>query len=168
MEIRLATAEDAAAISDVLTAAFPTDAEARLVERLCAAGNDELSLVAVEGDQVLGHVLFSPVSVHRNGRNVATGLGLAPVAVTPARQSRGLGSALISAGLQALAAAGCPFVVVLGEPEYYHRFGFVAASLHQLRNEYGVDEPFMVLELTPPALPTGGGLVKYGVEFAAL
>lgn len=168
IEVRLATADDLPAIIQVVTAAFPTDAEARLVEHLCAAGHDELSLVASDKDQIVGHVLFSPVTIERDGRAVGEGLGLAPVAVVPTHQKRGIGSTLISAGLQSLAAAGCPLVVVLGEPVYYQRFGFETASRYRLTNEYGVDEPFMVVELTPPALPPGGGLVKYGQEFAEL
>jgi putative acetyltransferase len=165
--IRLATPEDAAAIHQVHAAAFPTEAEATLVDQLIAAEHDELSLVAEVDGQVVGHVLYSPVTVERDGRVIAAGLGLAPVAVLPSHQKQGVGSELISASLQALASAGCPFVVVLGEPAYYQRFGFKTTSQFQLGNVYGVDEPFMVAELTPSSLPPGGGLVKYGAEFDA-
>ena len=167
-DIRLARDDDGPALRHIHEAAFPTPVEAQLVERLIAAGHDELSLVAELEGQPVAHILFSPVTIERDGQVIATGLGLAPVAVLPAHQKQGIGTALITAGLQALAAAGCPLVVVLGHPEYYRRFGFVTASQHQLANEYGVDEPFMVIELTPPALPPGGGLVKYGPEFADL
>lgn len=168
MEIRLARAEDLNGIVGVLTAAFPTDAEARLVQQIIADGHDELSLVAVQDDVVVGHVLFSPVTVTSNGAIVATGLGLAPLAVSPAHQRQGVGSALVTAALQSLEVSGCPFVVVLGEPHYYQRFGFAKASDLRLQNEYGVDEHFMVAELTPPALPPDGGLVKYAPAFASL
>jgi putative acetyltransferase len=90
------------------------------------------------------------------------------VAVLPARQRLGIGSELIIAALHTLEAAGCPFVVVLGHPAYYSRFGFVPAHQHKLANEYGAHDEFMVLELNPPPLPPGGGLVKYGPEFAGL
>jgi putative acetyltransferase len=168
IEILPATAADLPAIREVLVSAFPTSAEADLVARICNAGHDELGLVALEDDRVVGHVLFSPVTVERDGAMVATGLGLAPVAVLPAYQRRGVGSELIRAGLEALQAFVCPWVVVLGEPEFYHRFGFVTASALGVQNEYGVDEPFMALELTPGVLPPGGGLVKYGEEFGEL
>lgn len=167
IDIRPAQPNDAEAIRRVLLAAFPTPLEADLVARLCANGNDELGLVAEIGD-IVGHILFSPVTIQRDARIVATGLGLAPVAVEPAHQRRGIGGTLIRAGLAALQAAACPFVVVLGEPAYYQRFGFATASRAGLQNEYGVDEPFMVIELTQGALPRGGGLAKYGPEFADL
>lgn len=166
--IRLADADDAPGIRRVLTEAFPTAVEADLVERIVAAGHDELALVAHEKDEILGYVLFSPVTIEREGRVVAEGLGLAPVAVLPAHQRQGVGTEMIVAALQTLEAAGCPLVVVLGHPEYYPRFGFVAAHQHQLANEYGAHEEFMVLELNPPALPHGGGLVKFGKEFAGV
>lgn len=166
--IRLVNPEDAPGIRRVLTEAFPTTVEANLVERLMAARHDELALVAEHADEIVGYVLFSPVVVEREGRVVAEGLGLAPVAVLPAHQRQGIGSELIIAALHTLEAAGCPFVVVLGHPAYYPRFGFVPAHQHHLANEYGADEEFMILELNPPALPPGGGMVKYGAEFADL
>jgi putative acetyltransferase len=61
---------------------------------------------------------------------------------------------------------GCAFVVVLGHPGYYPRFGFRHARATGLTNEYGADEAFMVLEFQPDALPAEGGLVRYGPEFA--
>jgi putative acetyltransferase len=164
--IRLVRPEDEPAIRAVLTAAFPSTAEADLVERLVAAGHDELALVAENAGQLIGYLLFSPVTIEREGRVVAEGLGLAPLAVMPAHQRQGIGTQLTVAGLQTLEAAGCPFVVVLGHPAYYRRFGFVTASEHGLANEYGADDAFMVLaidEAPPPA-----GLVKYGPEFAEL
>lgn len=168
----MAKPEDAAEIRAVHVAAFPTPAEAELVERICAAGHDELALVAESNGQVVGHILFSPVTVHDSTHSPAHtyggGLGLAPVAVLPQHAGQGIGSALITAGLEALAAGGCPFVVVLGEPEYYHRFGFGPASAKGLSNQYGVDAPFMVVETTPGALQHVHGLVKYGPEFAGL
>lgn len=166
--IRPATEGDRDAIRAVHRAAFPTSLEADLVDRLIDAGQDELSLVAEQDGQVVGHVLFSRVTIERDGTIVGEGLGLAPLAVSPAHQKRGIGSQLVAAGLSALEAAGCPLVVVLGEPAFYGRFGFETASRHGLMNEYGVDEHFMVAELFPDALPAGGGLVRYGEAFASL
>jgi len=154
---------DLAAIYTVHASAFPTDAEARLVDALRAACHLSVSLVAVDSGRVVGHIAFSPVSVP----GAADGLGLAPLAVTPDRQRIGIGGRLIREGLAASDAAGVPFVVVLGHPDYYSRFGFRRAAEVGLGNEYQADEAFMVLELEPGSLPVGGGMVRYGPEFAA-
>jgi putative acetyltransferase len=154
---------DLAAIYAVQASAFPTDAEARLVDALRAAGRLSVSLVAEDGGRIVGHVAFSPVSL----AETAGGLGLAPVAVTPDRQRRGIGGRLVREGLAAATAAGTAFVVVLGHPNYYPRFGFRRAAEVGLTNEYGADEAFMALELRPGSLPAAGGLVRYGPEFAA-
>jgi putative acetyltransferase len=161
--IRPEDADDAAAIYAVHCAAFPTDDEARLVDALRAAGHATISLVAELETQLVGHVLFSPVSVvGATGR--LNGLGLAPVAVLPAHQRRGIGSDLIREGLAACRDAGYGYVVLVGHPEYYPRFGFRPASQVGLGNEYGADDAFMVLELIPGGLPPAG-LVQYGPEF---
>ncbi|MCI0681212.1 MAG: N-acetyltransferase [Gemmataceae bacterium] len=165
LSIRPERPDDATAIHAVHAAAFPTDAEARLVGRLRAAGHACVSLVAELDGAVVGHILFSPVSLETPA-GLISGLGLAPMAVLPGRQRRGIGSALVRDGLAACRQKPCPFVVVLGHPEFYPRFGFRRASEAGLNNEYGADEAFMVIELEPGALPAGAGLVKYGPEFA--
>jgi len=132
-----------------------------VIEFLRAGGRLSVALVAEDGGQIIGHVAFSPVSL----AGAAGGLGLAPLAVTPDRQRTGIGGQLARAGLAAAAAAGAQFVVVLGHPGYYPRFGFRRAAEVGLGNEYGADEAFMVLEMRPGSLPAGGGLVKYGPEF---
>ena len=158
---------DAPAIHAIHRAAFPTDVEARLVDRLRANGHACVSLVA-EADTVLaGHVLFSPVSI-ADHPDCHSGLGLAPIGVLPSYQRAGIGSKLIVEGLATCRQAGYPFVVVLGHPAYYPRFGFRRASVLGLTNAYGADEAFMVMELSPGSLPAEGGLVKYGTEFAEL
>lgn len=161
--VRPEAAADVAAVYAVHAAVFPTDAEARLVNALRAAGRLSVSLVAEDGGQVVGHVAFSPVSV----AGAAGGLGLAPLGVTPAWQRRGVGGRLVREGLAVVAWFGAGFVVVLGHPGYYPRFGFRRAGEFGLGNEYGADEAFMVVELRPGGLPAGGGLVRYGPEFAA-
>jgi putative acetyltransferase len=165
--VREETPNDADAILPIHRAAFPTDAEARLVDLLRQRGKATVSLVAVAGGAVVGHVLFSPVTVGATEHSSAA-LGLAPVAILPAHQGRGIGSALIRAGLGACRARGVGFVVVLGDPRYYARFGFEAASEHGLPNEYGAGAEFMVQELRPQVLPVPGGLVRYAPEFAEL
>ncbi|NJD30904.1 MAG: N-acetyltransferase [Gammaproteobacteria bacterium] len=154
-------AADIPAIRGVLDAAFPTRAESRLVDALRAAGRLAISIVASDGKAVVGHVAFSPVEVGGTG-----GIGLAPMAVVPAHQGKGVGSLLVREGLASCVQQDCGFVVVLGEPEYYGRFGFERASARGLDNEYGADEAFMVLELKAGALPESGGLVRYAPEFA--
>jgi len=104
-------ARDVAAIRGVLEAAFPTPAEARLVDALRLNGRLSLSIVASDGAGVIGHVAFSPVQAGE-----AIGLGLAPMAVLPEHQSRGVGALLVREGLATCAAQRHGFVVVLGEP----------------------------------------------------
>jgi putative acetyltransferase len=167
--IRPETSEDREAIFDVHAAAFPTDAEARLVNALRANGKVVVSLVAEVDAAVAGHVLFSPVLVAVEFSTAPTlGVGLAPLAVRPEFQRRGIGARLVDAGLDACRRAGFAFVVVLGEPRYYRRFGFQRALPHGLRNEYGADEEFMALDLHPRALTGVSGIVKYATEFASV
>jgi putative acetyltransferase len=154
-------ASEAAAIRAILESAFPSSAEARLVDALRASGKLAVSLVAVDASTLVGHIAFSPVTV-----GGASGLGLAPMAVLPAHQNKGVGALLVREGLASCMQLGCGFVVVLGEPEYYGRFGFARASNYGLDNEYGVDEAFMALELEAGSLPPAGGLVRYAPEFA--
>jgi putative acetyltransferase len=167
LTIRPEQEEDADGIRAVQTAAFPTDEEARLVDALRKNGNASVSLVAILDGGIVGHVLFSPVSVEPNTTS-ARGAGLAPVAVRPEHQRKGIGGALIEKGIDDCRHAAFDFIVVLGAPEYYHRFGFQRALSAGLANEYGVDEEFMVLELQPGSLSGLRGLVRYGPEFAAL
>lgn len=162
--------DDAAAVLRVHAEAFPTLEEARLVERLRAAGLARLALVAEIDGEIAGHILFSPVTIGEAARGADAErndyLGLAPIAVRPQWQSRGIGSRLIRAGIEACRELGTALVVVLGEPEYYARFGFVTASRFGLANEYGVDEPFRVLELRPGTLDAVHGTVRYSAPFA--
>ena len=162
MLIRLEHPADIAAVFAVHAAAFETDAEARLVDALRAAGSLSIAVVAEDAGRIVGHIAFSPVAID----GVAGGLGLAPLAVLPDCQKRGVGSLLMREGLALAAKSGAGFVVVLGHPDYYPRFGFQRASAFNLRNEYDADEAFMVLEFQPGSLPSGGGLVTYGPEFS--
>ncbi|MGD8396557.1 MAG: N-acetyltransferase [Candidatus Eiseniibacteriota bacterium] len=155
--------EDVDAIRAVHATSFPSDDEARLVDALRAAGRLELSLVAELDGAVVGHVAFSPVTL----AGTDDGTGLAPVAVLPAHRRRGVAAELIRAGLRACEEARCGFVVLLGDPGYYRRFGFVPASRFGLRDEYGGGDAFQALELRDGALPPEGGLVRYAPEFAA-
>lgn len=161
MIVREERPDDASAIHAVHAEAFPSDAEARLVDALRAAGRLTLSFVAERDDALVGHVGFSPVTLP----GAHGGLGLAPVAVRESARRRGVADALIRAGLSRAEALGHAFVVVLGDPKYYARFGFAPAAARRLHDSYGGGDAFQVLELRADALPSGGGLVEYASEF---
>lgn len=163
------TSADATAIRRLNEAAFPGQEEAALVDALRAAAAPLISLVAEEDGRILGHILFSPVTIE--GRAAGLWMGLAPMAVSPDRQRSGIGSALIEAGLDACRELGAEVVVVLGHLEYYYpRFGFLPASGFGVRSEYpNAGDAFMALELKPGALAHGStAVVRYHRAFAAL
>src|SRR5229473_5179817 len=169
MTIRPERPEDASRVRHVNELAFGQSAEADLVERLRQACTDSLSLVAEDDDAVVGHILFTSVVVESAGRRVL-GMGLAPMAVLPDRQRQGIGSQLVRRGLDILRERGCAFVVVVGHPEYYPRFGFETASVHGLASQWeGVpDAAFMVLVLDVHAMAGVSGVAKYREEFNEL
>ena len=164
--IRPERVEDASRVRQVNELAFGQPAEADLIEKLQRACTDLLSLVAEE-DEVVGHILFTPVAVEGAGQRVL-GMGLAPMAVLPDRQRQGIGSRLVRRGLDILRERGCPFVVVVGHPDYYPRFGFEPASVHGLASQWeGVpDAAFMVLVLDERAMAGVSGVAIYRGEFS--
>lgn len=159
---------DHAAIAALNEAAFGQPGEAALVDALRAHGALTLSLVAIANDELVGHIAFSPVTITGDG-GVRQAIGLAPMAVAPAWQRRGVGTRLVREGLERLHAAGAPAVVVLGHRDYYPRFGFAPASRFGLRWEHPApDAAFMALELLPGALTGAAGVVRYRPEFEAV
>jgi putative acetyltransferase len=166
VEVRAARPADAAAIRHVHCAAFPTPAEANLVDALERDGDQMLSLVAVEGGTIVGHILFSRMAVRADEGTLA-GLGLAPVAVTPDRQDQGIGSALIDAGLQAARSIGTEIVFVLGEPAYHGRFGFDARTAQPFASPYA-GPYFQAKALGTPVNTPTSGRADYAPAFADL
>ena len=165
--IRNEESKDIQQVTEILKTAFPTDAESKLVNALRANGKAIISLVAVEGDEVLGHILFSPVTT--TPPSLQEGIGLAPVAVRRDIQSQGIGSQLIREALRLCQELEFDFCVVLGSPKYYQRFGFERASKFDLQNEYGMDDGFMVIRFSNQRRSEADiapCLVSYSSEFA--
>ena len=164
IEIRTARPEDNAAIQEVHARAFGGPVEAQLVHVITERKKAIIALVAVNGGKVVGHILFSVVTI-AHSPDTFSAVGLAPVAVLPDFQRQGIGSKLICEGLERSKHAGYDAVVVLGDPAYYSRFGFLRAADFGLQNEYGAHDEFMVLPLHDGALEAVRGMVKYLPEF---
>jgi putative acetyltransferase len=166
ISIRPEQPEDIAPIRAVNERAFGQAEEANIVDRLRQSCSNLLSLVATIDGRIVGHILFSPTTIERAGRMVE-GMGLAPMAVLPEYQRQGIGTALVKKGLAALPSRSCRFVIVLGHPEYYPRFGFERASKRGIRCPWeGVsDEAFMILVLDESAMKEVSGVARYRGEF---
>jgi putative acetyltransferase len=162
MIVRPERPSDVDAIRAVHDAAFGGAAEGRLVDALREAGKLVVSLVAELDGEVVGYIGFSPVS----SAAPPPGFGLAPLAVRPDVQRRGIGGQLVREGLAAIARRGAGFVVVLGDPRYYARFGFGPAARRGLVDEFQGGDAFQVIELRDGAIATGVGLVRYAPEFS--
>lgn len=164
--IRAETIEDHDAVRRVNELAFAQREEADLVDALRDNARPYISLVALVGEQIAGHIFFSPVSIE-SAEDAFTAMGLAPMSVLPEHQNQGIGSRLVTEGLKECQRLGHEIVVVLGHPNFYPRFGFVRASSKGIRSEYDVrDEVFLVAELRSGALGGREGLVKYHLEFS--
>ncbi len=174
INIRRELPEDKEAIWQVNEAAFGRPAEAALVDALRRRGVVTLSLVAERAGEVVGHILFSPVTITNEAGGVVTpalsatavAVALGPMAVSPTCQREGIGSQLVQTGIAMLRQAGHKILIVLGHPEFYPRFGFAPASRFGIRWEIEVpDEVFMALALQPGALAGVTGIVQYQPEF---
>jgi len=164
--IRPAQSEDWPAIVDINDSAFGGPAESALIAALERSGRATISLVAISESVPVGHIFFSPLRIHSSGPTIPA-IALAPMAVLPRCQRRGVGSRLVEAGLKACADQAYQVVVVVGDPRFYRRFGFTpagAAGLVSIYSEAG--DAFMVTELTPGALEGRTGTVEYPSEFA--
>ena len=167
MQIRTEEEKDWADVHALNASAFETAEEARLVDALREKSQSVVSLIAEEHKKIVGHIMFSPVSL--SGHPGVKIMGLAPMAVAPEHQRKGIGSALVRAGLEGCKQRRFVAVVVLGHPEYYPRFGFAPATCFGIRCEYDVpDEVFMVMELQPGYLCGKSGTIKYHQAFSGL
>ena len=165
IEIREERADDVAAVRNMNRRAFGQDQESNIVDALRANGAALLSLVATVNDRVVGHIMYSPLSI---GGNV-TGAALGPMAVLPEHQRQGIGSKLVKVGNQKLKDAGYPFIIVVGHADYYPRFGFKRANEHGITCEWDLpDDVFMLLVLDQAKMKSVSGLATYRHEFSSV
>jgi putative acetyltransferase len=164
MLIRSEESTDYVSVHEVNAAAFDTPAEANLVDVLRKEAHPIISLVAEDNGKILGHIMFSPVSLSDHVDLQI--MGLAPLAVLPGYQRKGIGSALVKKGLVKCQELGFGAVVVLGHARYYPRFGFLPSTVFGIQSEYDVpEEVFMVKELIPGYLRHGSGMIQYHAAF---
>jgi putative acetyltransferase len=165
IEIREERPDDAPAIREVNKRAFGQDQEGNIVDALRTNGAVSLSLVAAVNGRIVGHIMYSPITVG----GVITGAALGPMAVVPEYQRQGIGSKLVGAGNEKLQDDDCPFIIVLGHPNYYPRFGFRPASMYGIECEWAVpDNVFMLLVLDEAKMQGVSGLAKYRHEFSTI
>jgi putative acetyltransferase len=163
-EIREERPADIAAIRDVNRRAFGQDQEANIVDALRTNGAALLSLVATIDEEVVGHIMYSAATVEAAWKGAALG----PMAVLPEYQRQGIGSRLVEEGNGKLKAAGCPFIIVVGHPEFYPRFGFEPASAYGITCEWDLPaDVFMIATLDPTSTKGMAGLAKFRPEFSA-
>jgi len=161
--IRAEKTEDYQAVRSVNKAAFGRQDEADLVEGLRADGAVLMSMVAESENEIVGHILFSRMSIETANRSVSA-VALAPMAVLPEHQRKGIGEGMIRRGLGLLRDRGEQIVIVLGHPDYYPRFGFSCEKAQSLVSPFP-HEAYMALELVSGALDGVHGRVRYPSAF---
>ncbi len=161
--VRPETLNELPLIRSVNESAFGRQDEAQLVDNLRAEGAVLVSLVAEVHGRVVGHILFSRMWIE-TAEDLMPAVALAPMAVVPDHQRRGIGEQLIREGLNVLCALGEQVVIVLGHPNYYPRFGFSRDKARSLSSPFPA-EAFMAIELRPDALEGIHGKVKYPAAF---
>lgn len=167
MKIREEEVNDWPAVYSLNECSFETTSEADLVDLLRAQVPAVISLVAEVDQEVVGHIMFTPVTL--SAYPAVSMMGLAPMAVSSNHRRRGIGSALVTQGMEECGILGTGAVVVLGHSGYYPRFGFKPASLFGIQCEYDVpDDVFMAVEIEPGYLAGKSGVVKYHELFAGV
>ena len=167
VQIRSENPSDYTGIKNVNDLAFSQTNEGILVEKLRVNPDfvEQLSLVAVRGGEIVGHILFPPIWID-DGIIKRRTLALAPMSVLPDYQKKGIGSQLVNKGLKICRRLGYKSVIVLGHPAYYSKFRFVEASLFGINSPFDVpEEVFMGMELVPDGLKDITGIVQYSKEF---
>ena len=170
IEIRKEKKEDYGQIRMVNNRAFGQHGEGRIVNKIRRSCREIVSLVAALDDKIVGHIFFSPAIIKiPTGiiTGVIKGMGLAPMAVLPEFQNKGIGSMLVTEGLEKIKYAKYPFVIVLGHKKYYPRFGFQRGLEFGLRSQWHwvPDEAFMAMILDESVMKDISGIVKYRDEF---
>ena len=157
---------DIRAIRHVNERAFDQENEANIIEKLRKRSALTISLVAMQDDEIVGHIAFSPAIIAAEGSNFGA-IALAPMAVLPAYQRKGIGLQMVCVGLEECRRLGHEIIVVLGHPDYYPRFGFVPAMPKGIGCEFEVpEEAWMILELQEGALAGRRGKVRFQPEFS--
>jgi putative acetyltransferase len=166
--IRRATPADWPAIVDINDSAFEGPRESALIGALERSGRPVISLVALADGVPAGHIFFSLIRIQSPGPPIPVA-ALAPMAVSPRFQRRGVGSQLVDAGLRDCVNQAYQVVVVVGHPHFYRRFGFTPATGVGLASVYSdAGDAFMALELTAGVLRGRTGVVEYPDEFASV
>jgi putative acetyltransferase len=167
MDIRNEQPGDESQIREVNEIAFGRKEEASVVDLLRVNCPEGISLVAVESGRIVGHILFTPSVIEGEGETLS-GMGLGPMAVRPERQGRGIGKALIFAGLDAVRKRDEPFVIVVGHPWLYPKCGFERASKYGITCEYAEvpDEAFLIVVLDEERMRGVRGTARERPEFA--
>lgn len=171
VKIRQEDTTDYQAVFEVNKFAFGQDNEAKLVDSLrnSMAFVPELSLVATFDNEIVGYILFTKIKIVHDDRSETESLALAPMAVKPEFQNKGVGGQLIKYGLDKAKALQFKSVIVLGHSHYYPKFGFVQADKWHIKSPYNVpSNVHMALELVPDGLKNTSGLVKYPPAFETL
>jgi len=168
MNIRKEIDSDKEKIWKVNVESFETEAEANLVNALRDSKILFISLIAEEDEEIVGHILFTPVELIGDDSGLKL-MGLAPMAVLPGFQKKGIGSQLVKTGKEKCSTQGYDAIIVLGHPDYYPKFGFIPSVKYGIKSEYDVpDEAFMVLELKEGSLKDKKGVIKYHSTFGSV
>ncbi len=164
--IREERSSDLKTINEINDLAFGQPQEALVINKIRASGAEILSLVAEIDDRVVGHIFFSPAEIEYNDEKIV-GMGLAPMAVLPEFQKKGIGKALINESLNILNKKQTAFIIVLGHPAYYPKFGFERASKYGIKCQWQdvPDEAFMIMILNHDKMANVTGTAKYREEW---